>query len=180
MSFLVFLWVLFQGPQGNTLHGLDYYLLYARRAQTLAIQIFQHSQSEFKDGLHLRYGWEPPNTPHTCLCGQPFTLTHSLDCPKGGYFHQRHNEIRDTFAQLLEEVCHDVDIEPKIPSLEGESFHNKTTTTEDDARLDIKVNGLWRGRFSRTFFDLKIFNSHYKSCPKTISDAYKIMRVSKR
>ena len=39
------------------------------------------NKSEFKDRIHLRYGWEPPNTPHTCPCGQPFTLTHSLHCP---------------------------------------------------------------------------------------------------
>ena len=128
------------------------------------------NKSEFKDGLHLRYGWEPPNTPHTCPCGQPFTLTHSLHCPKGGYTHLRHDEIRDTFAALLDEGCHDVEIEPKLQSLDDQSFHNKT---EDDARLDIKANGLWGGRFSRTFFDVKIFNPHAKSCPKTISDAYK-------
>ena len=71
---------------------------------------------------------------------------------------QSHNEIRDTFATLLDEVCHDVEIEPKLQSLEGESFHNKTTTTEDDTRIDIKANRLWGGRFSRTFFDVKIFN----------------------
>ena len=40
-----------------------------------------------------------------------------------------------------------------------------------DARLDIKANGLWGGRFSRTFFDVKIFKPQAKSCPKTISDA---------
>ena len=48
-----------------------------------------------------------------------------------------------------------VEIEPKLQSLEGESFHNKTTTSEDDARFDIKANGHWGGRFSRTFFDEK-------------------------
>ena len=103
----------------------------------------------------------------------PMWTTHSLHCPKGGYTHLRHNQIRDTFATLLDELCHDVEIESKLQSLEGESFHNKTTTTEDDARLDIKASGLWGGRFSRTFFDVKIFNPHAKSCPKTISDAYK-------
>ena len=83
----------------------------------------------------------------TCPGGQPFTLTHSLHCPKGGYTHRRHNETRDTFATLLYEVCHDVEIEPELQSLEGESFHNKTTT-ENEARFDIKANGLWGGRFS--------------------------------
>ena len=47
------------------------------------------------------------------------------------------------------------------------------TTTENDARLDIKANGLLGGRFSRTFFDVKILTPHAKSCPNTISDAYK-------
>ena len=126
---------------------------------------FSLNKSEFKDGLHLRYGWESPNTPRLCPCGQPFLLTHSLRCHKGGCTHLRHNENRDTFETLLEEVCHDVEIEPKIQSLKGEeSFHNKTTTTEDDARLDINANGLWGGRFSRTYFDVKIFNHHAKSC----------------
>ena len=57
--------------------------------------------------------------------------------------------------------------------MEGESFHNKTITNEDDALLDIKVNGLWRGRFSQTIVDAKTFNIHAKSCPETISDANK-------
>ena len=74
---------------------------------------------------------------------------------------------------LLDEVYHDFEIKPKLQSSEGESFHNTTTTTEDAARLDIKANGFWGGRLSRTFFDVKFFNSHAKSCPKTISDAYK-------
>ena len=97
-------------------------------------------KSEFKDGLHPRYGWEPPNNPHTSPCGPPFTLTHFLHCRNGGYTHLRHNEIRDAFATFQDEVCHDVEIAPKLRSLEGESFHNITATTEDDARLDIKAN----------------------------------------
>ena len=140
---------------------------------------FSLNKSEFKDRLHLRYGWEPPNIPHTCPRGQPFTLTHTLHCPKGGYTHLRHNEVRDTFATLLDKVCHDVEREPKLQSLEGESFHNKTTTTEDDARLDVKANGLWRDRFSRFFFDVKIFNPHAKSCPKLYLTPTNIKRVSK-
>ena len=132
------------------------------------------NKSEFKDGLHLICGWQSPNTPQICPCGQSFTLTHSLHCPKSGYNYLRHNENRDTFAKLQDDLCHDVEIEePKLHSLEGEIFHNKTTLTEDDARLDIKANELWGGQFRRTFFDVKIFNPHAKSRPKTISDAYK-------
>ena len=63
----------------------------------------------------------------------------------------RHSEIRGTFANLMKDVCFDVELEPKIQSLEVESFDNRTTTTEDEARLDIKANGLWETRFNRTF-----------------------------
>ena len=86
---------------------------------------FSLNKSELEDGLHLRYGWQPPNTPHKGPCEPSFTLTHSLHSPKGGYTHLIHNEIRDTFATLLDEVCHDVEIAPKLQSLEGETFHNK-------------------------------------------------------
>ena len=40
------------------------------------------SQQVSLKSLHLRFGWEPPNTPQTCPCGQPFALTQSLHCPK--------------------------------------------------------------------------------------------------
>ena len=45
----------------------------------------------------------------------------------------RHDEIRDTFAAIMKDVCFDVEIEPKLQPLEGESFVHKTTTTEDEA-----------------------------------------------
>ena len=134
---------------------------------------FTLTKSDFRDGLAIRYGWEPKNTPSLCPCGEPFTMSHALHCAKAGYTHLRHNEIRDTFAKLMDEVCHDVELEPKLQPLEGETFDNKTTTTEDEARLDIKANGLWDTRFSRTLFDVKIFNPMAKSCPKDVNAAYK-------
>ena len=91
---------------------------------------------------------------------------------KCGYTHIRHNEIRDTFANLMNEVCHDVEIEPKLQPLQGESCVNNSTTTEHEARLDTKANGLLGSRFSRAFFDVKIFNPHAKTSRKLQKDAY--------
>ena len=54
----------------------------------------------------------------------------------------RHNVIRDIFATLMSEVCFDVEIEPNFQSLQGESFVNNSTTTDEDARPDVKANGL--------------------------------------
>ena len=78
----------------------------------------------------------------------------------------RHNEIRDTFAKIMHDICYDVEVE-----LQGESFIHKTTSTHENARLDIKANGLYGSRFSRYFFDVMIFNSLDKSCPKTSVEA---------
>ena len=79
----------------------------------------------------------------------------------------------------MNEVCHDVEIEPKLQPLQGKSFVNNSTTTEDEARLDIKANGLWGSRFSRAFFDVKIFNSQAKTSLKLHKDAYKYHQTLK-
>ena len=134
---------------------------------------FTLTKSEFRDGLALRYGWEPKNLPAKCPCGEPFTVAHSLHCGKGGYTHMRHDEIRDTFAKIMKDVCFDVEVEPKLQRLEGESFEYKSFCTEDEARLDIRANGLWDSRFSRTYSDVKISNPLAKSCPKELKEAYK-------
>ena len=98
---------------------------------------FQINKSEFRDGLSLRYSWNPKNAPLNCPCGE----THALHCPKGGYTIVRHNERRDTFANLMSEVRRDVAVEPLLQPLDGETFDRNSTAT-DDARLDIKANGL--------------------------------------
>ena len=80
----------------------------------------------------------------------------------------------------MDDVCHDVQIEPKLQSLNGEISSSNSTTTDDDARLDIKANGLWGSGFNRTFFDVKSFNPQAKGCPKTIKYAYKYHKSIKR
>ena len=80
----------------------------------------------------------------------------------------RHNEIRDTFAALMSEVCFDVEIEPKLQSLQGESFVNNSTTADEDTRV---AKRLWGSRFSRTFFDVKVFNPHAKTSRRLLKDA---------
>ena len=132
---------------------------------------FQLNKSEIRDGLSLRYSWNPKNAPLNCPCGEICSLTHALRCPKGGYTIVRHNEIRNTFANLMSEVCRDVAVEPLLQPLEGETFDRNSTAT-DDARLGIKANSLWGTVFERTFFDVKIFDPLAKSCPKTIRDSY--------
>ena len=100
-------------------------------------------------------------------------LTLPTPFTKQRHTHMRYNEISDSFATLMSEVCFDVQIEPKLLSLQGVRFVNNSTTTDEDARLDVKANELWGSRFSRTFFDVKVFNPHAKISRRLLKDAYK-------
>ena len=87
---------------------------------------FHLHKSAFRDAVHLRYGWTIPDTPSTCTCRQPFSMEHTLSCPKGGFPSIRHNEIRDITASLLSEVCSNVEIEPHLQPLTGEQLALQT------------------------------------------------------
>ena len=132
-------------------------------ALPLAAHGFHLSKSEFRDAIHLRYGWPPPNLPSQCACGKPFDANHALSCPTGGLPTIRHNEIRDLCAVALTRVCHDVATEPHLEPLQGEQFRSASTATTDGARLDISASGFWGGRFERTFFDVQVFNPNVQS-----------------
>ena len=119
---------------------------------------FSLHKGAFFDALALKYGWLPARLPSHCTCGNTFTVEHSLSCPRGGFPIIRHNEIRDLTANLLSEVCHDVRIEPDLQPLTGETLAASSAITDDGARLDIAANGVWGGRFERTFMDVRVFN----------------------
>ena len=51
-----------------------------------------------------------------------------MSCLKGGFIHQRHDEMRDFLAQATSEVCNDVMIEPKLLETTGEEFHRSANT----------------------------------------------------
>ena len=53
-------------------------------ALPLQEQGFHLTKQEFRDGLHLRYGWTLLNTPGHCVCGAVFTADHAMICRHGG------------------------------------------------------------------------------------------------
>ncbi len=133
-------------------------------ALPLAAHGFSLSKGEFRDALCLRYGWEPPRLPSTCSCGQNFTVQHALSCTRGGYVAIRHNELRDLFGELLRETCHNIDMEPPLQPLSGETFRCKTANIADGARVDIKAGGFWgSSRHEVAYFDVRVFNPHANS-----------------
>lgn len=121
---------------------------------------FDLHKGAFWDAIALRYNWPLMHLPSKCACSANLSVEHALSCPKGGFPTIRHNEIRDFTANLLTEICSNVCVEPELQPLSGESLTNKTANTDDNARLDIAANGLWGGRYERTFVDVRIFNPY--------------------
>ena len=124
--------------------------------------VFFLHKGEFRDALCLRYGWSIPNTPLSCICGTKFDVDHALNCRRGGFTIQRHNELRDLTASLLTDVCHNVATEPPLQPLGGELFNLRSANTNPQARLDIKARGFWN-RGQDAFFDVRVFNPNAPS-----------------
>ena len=56
---------------------------------------------EWRDALFLRYGLDPLELPSHCDgCDAKFSISHALDCKKGGLVTARHNELCEGVADL--------------------------------------------------------------------------------
>ena len=63
----------------------------------------------------------------------------------------RHNRIRDLEANLMMEVCHNVQIKPELLPIENNSSPLRGNTAEK-ARLDVAGVGVW-GAYEKTYLD---------------------------
>ena len=114
----------------------------------LAEQGFNLNKGEFRDAIAMRYNLPIKGLPSVCPCGQKFNVTHAMNCKKGGFVIMRHNNLRDFEANLVKKVCTDVEIEPPLQPLQGESLENGENSSEA-ARLDVRARGFWRrGQFA--------------------------------
>ena len=119
------------------------------------------SKREFYDALQLRYRWGLNRLPTNCVCSKRFDVDHAMQCTNGGFIHKRHDKIRNTIAKLLDEVCHDVRIEPPLQPLSGEVLP-PTANTDDEARLDVSARDFWFDG-GLAFFDVRVFNPFAKT-----------------
>ena len=69
------------------------------------------------------------------------------------------------FTNLLNEVCDDVEVELSLQNFPDATVANRSTTTDDDARLYIKTNDFFNA--GRNFFDAKVFHQFAKSWKQT-------------
>ena len=78
-------------------------------------------------------------------------------CKRGGFFTQRHNELRDLEAELLSMVCSDVETEPVLQDISGEQL-GRGSNRDPDARLEVYARGFWENQWS-AFFDVRPFST---------------------
>ena len=91
----------------------------------------------------------------------------------------RHNALRNTEGALLDEVCHDVRIEPALIPTEEEVLHSGTTTA-DRAKLDISARGVWCP-MERVFFDVRVTHPNTRtSRNKSLRQIFKEQQQEKK
>ena len=111
--------------------------------------------------VKLRYDWEITDTPKVCVCGHQFNVDHAMVCWRGGFIIQRHNELRDLETEMLSMVCNDVETEPVLQEITGETL-NRGANRAPDARLDISARGFWE-RQNTAFFDVRVCHPNASS-----------------
>ena len=124
-------------------------------------QGFNLNKSEFQDALNLRYDKPLKDLPSTCPCGKLFSVTHAMNCHRGGFINARHDSIRNFEAKLLKLTCNDVQVEPSLQPCGSMTFH-KSAIVNDEARLDIRAKGFWR-QGQNAFFDIRTTNADSSS-----------------
>ena len=79
-------------------------------------------------------------------------------CRRGGFIIQRHNKLRDLEADMLNIVCHDVQVHPVLQEITGEVL-TRGTNQAPDARFDVHARGFW-DRQGSAFFDVRVCHSN--------------------
>ena len=100
------------------------------------------NKREFKDAIHLRYYWEITGKPTVFVCGARLREDHAMICKRGGFIIQRHNELRELEADLLDLVCNDVETEPALQEITGETLNSGANLASDTHR-DIRTRGFF-------------------------------------
>ena len=121
------------------------------------------NKEEFYNSVHVRYNWRIARLPNNCVCGDKNDIDHALTCKRGGYSILRHNALCKTEALIMKEAgCTDVKLEPHLLPVDP-LLYQKTTNTQDEARLDISARGI-HGTFERTFCDVRVTHPNSPSC----------------
>ena len=106
----------------------------------------------FRDAVALRYGRIPPKMKSVCDgCGEDFTISHALDCKKGGLVAHRHNDFRDLNINLLHKSG--------LTQITEEPVLKESSADGDDGlRVDWSARSFWESQ-REALFDCCILNA---------------------
>ena len=106
----------------------------------------------FRDAVALRYGRIPPKMKSVCDgCGEDFTVSHALDCKKGGLVAHRHNDFRDLNINLLHKSG--------LTQITEEPVLKESSADGDDGlRVDWSARRFWESQ-REALFDCCILNA---------------------
>ena len=92
----------------------------------------------------------------------------------------RHDDPTVFLASCMKEVHNDVEVEPKLQPLTGETFRHRTANTDPDARADIRVRGFWT-QGNNAFFDTRVFYPYARSYQsKPLKSLFRKMEEEKK
>jgi hypothetical protein len=138
------------------------------------------AKRDFHDLLCLRYGYRVPQLPSVCACGNPYDVTHSQNCKRGGFILMRASAPQKLFANLCKQAgYHDIALEPQLVPLSGEKMRLKTAITDPEARSDVRVGGFFDEK-RNAFFEFRVFNPNARNnlskTPATLHDLFEKAR----
>ena len=80
----------------------------------------------------------------------------------------------------IKKILRDVETEPRLAPLTGESLHPRSANTRDDARSDIRARGFWC-RQQNAFFDIRVYYPHASSyLHRSLPSLFKSMEKTKK
>ena len=113
---------------------------------------FSMTPDVFRDAVALRYARIPHQMKSLCDgCGEDFTISHALDCKKGGLVAHRHNDFRDLNIDLLTKSGLTQVIEEPV-------LKESCVNGEDGLRVDWSARSFWEPQ-REALFDCCILNA---------------------
>jgi len=84
-------------------------------------------------------------------------------------------------ANLLSQVCSNVQIEQHLQPLSGKTLSHHILNADDQARLDISPKGFWNTSHELAFFEARVFNPLAKShINQSLSSCYQKNETEKK
>ena len=81
---------------------------------------------------------------------------------------------------MLKSICHDVEIEPTLQTVNNTTNFGRSANTSEEARLDIRARGFWRFG-QNAFFDVRVTNAECDSqISATVSSVLRKHEMAKK